>query len=340
MTHVSPVAINSRDPATALCHGLGVALMGSDASAAPSVIHLLPYGPTISGRDGRAWQLKNPKALVEAFNAQGHPEPIDWEHGQHIAASRGEAAPASGWIDRLELRDSGIWGHVTWTDKASAAICAREYRFISPAFSHDAAGNVTALLGAGLVNRPNLDLTALNHQQETQSMNQELLAKLGLPETATSAEVLAAIIALNARVATAEHRVALNATPSLNDFVPRADYEVALNRATTLEAAAKAKADADLAQAIASAVDGAIAAGKVAPASRDYHVAACGVAGGLDRFVAFAASAPSLFTTVVHDDKSRTDATALNAEQKKVAAAMGISEASMLREHIALNSKA
>ena len=43
---------------------------------------------------------------------------------------------------------------------------------------------------------------------------------------------------------------------------------------------------------ITAAIDGATAAGKIAPASRDYHLASCRAEGGLDRFRAMIAASP------------------------------------------------
>lgn len=35
------------------------------------------------------------------------------------------------------MRDGAIWGRVEWTERAAAAIRAREYRFLSPSFGFD-----------------------------------------------------------------------------------------------------------------------------------------------------------------------------------------------------------
>ena len=79
-------------------------------------------------------------------------------------------------------------------------------------------------------------------------------------------------------------------TPDPARFVPRADFDLAMNRVAALETADKARAEAE----IVAAVDGAIAAGKVAPASRDYHLATCRAEGGLALFAKMVAAAPVL----------------------------------------------
>jgi hypothetical protein len=83
---------------------------------------------------------------------------------------------------------------------------------------------------------------------------------------------------------------ALNAaqTPDPAKFVPKADHDLALNRITTFETAAKAARETE----IVAAVDAAVTAGKVAPASKDYHLAFCRTEGGLEQFKAMIAAAP------------------------------------------------
>ncbi len=300
-------------------------LLALNGAEPPASVHLLPRGPSIVGRDGRSWTL-DAAAVVAAFNAAGHPVPIDWEHGQHIAAPQGREAPASGWIESLVLNADGIWGDVSWTDRAKSAIAAREYRFISPAFEHDKAGRITRLVGAGLVNRPNLDLAALN--QESSPMDKDILKALGLPDTATLPEVMVALNALKAGA------VATGKSPALTDFVPRADYALVFNRAEAAEASL-AKITRDRIEAdIAQAVEEALKAGKIAPAAKDYHLAACRVEGGLAAFRAYVAAAPSLFAGAALDGAARSDAlagVALNAEERQVAKAMGISAADLIK---------
>ena len=134
---------------------------------APDWIELLPAGPDIQGRDGRKWRLNNPQSLVDAFNQRALPLVVDYEHSTEINAANGGEAPAAGWVENLEVRNDGsVWGKVEWTQKASNSILSKEYRFISPAFNHIKDGEITRLSSAALTNKPNLDLTALNSQDE------------------------------------------------------------------------------------------------------------------------------------------------------------------------------
>ena len=307
--------------------GHAVALHRTAEGQAPEWIQILPAGVELRGRDGRTFRNPRPETLVEAFAAHAGPIAIDYEHAQHHLAPQGIEAPAAGWIEAVELRDGQLWGRVEWTPKAKASIEAREYRFFSPEFAFAAASkDIVEILGGALVNRPNFVMTALNNRQDP-PMLKEIAAALGLPEAATVGECVMGIAALKA-----EKAVAVNAaaTPDLTRFVPRADLETALNRATTAEAALAAVKTADAETAITRAVDEAIRAGKVAPASKDYYLAACRAEGGLDRFRAHVAGLPSHFAPSGLDKRDPEAGTgapaALNAEERAVCRAMGIPE--------------
>ena len=297
--------------------GAGVALALSSEGGAPEWAELLPAGPVLKGRDGRTWRVNDVALLVADF---APPFVVDYEHGQDKLAVNGQEAPAAGWVEQLEARDGAIWGRVDWTPRAREAIAAREYRFISPAFTYSPAdGSVHALIGASLVNRPNFVMTALNAQES--SMLKDIAAALGLTEAATSPEIVTAIGALKVAMA-------LNAQqPDLARFVPRADYELALNRATTAEAKIAADGKAAHETKVAAAIDGAVHAGKVAPASKDYYLVTCATAEGLANFEKFVAAAPTAFKEIVISAAAGAgagDAVALNSEQLAVAKALGI----------------
>lgn len=134
--------------------------------AAPTTIKLMPAGVS-RGRDGRpagcaGWVLDrtNAAALVAAASQRQTRYVIDYEHQTLHAAHNGQPAPASGWFSGLEWReDDGLYATgVEWTAKASAMLAAREYRYLSPVFTYDAGGRVTALLHVALTNNPALDV--------------------------------------------------------------------------------------------------------------------------------------------------------------------------------------
>lgn len=312
------LALNAAAASDAIGEGIALNFAGDEP---PEVIQVLPRGPKLQGIDGRAWTLPDPARLVEAFNASGLDLPVDINHATQLKAGKGEEAPAVGWIKQLEARNGELFGRVEWTKRGRQALLDRDYRYVSPVFRFDAQGVVTAIRGAGLVNSPNFDMPALNaRQSEEELMDKELLKKLGLAETATAADAIAAIDKL---------QTAANAAkPSLTEFVPRADHDLALNRAETAERALADRQKADHDEKVARAIEEAIRGGKIAPASKGFYEATCATAEGLTNFLEFVAAQPSHFTPVLDKkDVDQGEKTALNADQKVAAAAMGLDEA-------------
>lgn len=294
--------------------------------AVPEWIELIPAGQIITGRDGRTWINDRPDIILAAFAAEGKDLPIDWEHSTELKAPEGEQAPAAAWIKQLESRDGGaIWGRIEWTPKGSESISNKEYRYISPVFRYEIESRrIFRITSAGLTNQPNLYSSALNNEQSRKENDMDLaklLARLGLPATATFQDALNRISAINA-----EHATALNQAqnPPLDKFVPRADYETALNRATTAETSLKTRDEAALETAINTEIDQALKDGKITPATKEYHVAQCRQEGGLDRFKDFVKAAPVIMTDSGLDGKKpEGDGVALNAEETKIAGMFG-----------------
>lgn len=142
-----------------------VALQEDALGGVPQWVHLLPVGE-VKGRDGRAWTLDDPDALIAAFNANGADLPVDYEHQGERDTSG--PVPAAGWIKALTRTASGIWGRVEWTARARELIGAKEYRYISPTFLFRKDDKrIVRLTSAGLVHRPNLHLKALAAQEDT-----------------------------------------------------------------------------------------------------------------------------------------------------------------------------
>ena len=262
----------------------------------PEWIHVLPAGPEIRGDDGRQFTLSDAASVIAASLAGPDGKPrkrvVDWEHATILKARRGEEAPAAGWIAEMQSRPDGIWARVEWTDRGGWSVESKEYIYVSPVFEHDEDGTIRRITSVALTNNPNLSLTALN-RAGGEVMDPEQLKKiaaiLGISETADFAAVEAAC-----RKLASERQEALNraANPPLAEFVPRATYDQALNRA---EAAERSLADRDKADAdagISAALDEALEAGKITPATRGYYEAQCRTEGGLAAFREFVDQAP------------------------------------------------
>lgn len=300
---------------------------------APEWVELIPPGPNVIGRDGRQWLFdEQAGTLVQSsFLGRAIDLPIDWEHATQHRASKGESAPAAGWIKQLELRSGALWGLVDWTPRASEQVINREYRFLSPVFDFDPdTTRIARLVSAGLTNKPNFLLTALN-QENTEvtpvTLSPALLTALGLSATATEEQALAATAQLKATA-----QATNTEKPNLEQFMPRADYDNVLQRATNAEQALAEQKKTEHNKQVDVLITSATQAGKITPATVDYHRAACQDETGLARFKAFVDAAPVVAAPSNLDERQPAKtATALNAEEQHVAKLLDMSEADFIK---------
>lgn len=229
----------------------------------PEWIHLMPYGTWRGYRKGeelRAFELGPDDALaaLEHFERRGLDLVVDYEHQSIWAPVTGKAAPAAGWVDRMEIRADGLWGHVRWNAPAAAHIRAREYRYLSPVLSfhhideRSGADAGTVLPSVALTNTPFLD-AALHAVAARSSHGAPLMRKifalclalLGIsasPEDATEDQVKSAITDLTTRFDAACKALGLTTTAKLEDITAAAsgaqDRLTAACKALGLEAGA------------------------------------------------------------------------------------------------------
>lgn len=310
-------------------------------------IKLLPIG-RFAGRDGRGPYEVADQAHAEqiiAASLKGGLEPVvDYDHQTDLAAVKdvGGTAPASGWIKEMQARADGIWGRIDWTDKAKAALHAREYRYFSPVFPHSkSTGRVMAILRGGLTNKPNLDLGALASEADQPNGDTDLdkskLAKaLGLSDDATEDDIHAAITAANERasgLALAAQAAGLAADAAAGDVVTAINAKGAVDDkgdvVVTLQAEVnQLKADRAKEQGEA-AVDAAIKAGKITPAARDTFIALH--ASNRTQFDAIVAAQPVI---VVPGQKAGSEEQPtkghLSDSEKAICASMGWNEEAFL----------
>lgn len=317
--------------------------LGAEPGVAPLELELIPAGPEVVGRDGRRWLFDDSaaSAVMDAFSSRGIDLPVDFEHATQLRAPNGEAAPAAGWITGLSIRDGALWGAVTWTADAAAQIAQRAYRYISPVFDYSPSTNrIARMVSAGLTNLPNLRLQALNQEQpmnRSAALVAAIAASFSLAATATDDELATAINTMKKglddetlRATNAERNAA---TPSLERFVPRADHDAALARASNAENALRDRNKADHKASVDAAIDGALKAGKITPASVEYYTATCSDAEGLERFKAFVSGAPVVAPDGEPEKKKPgATSTALNQEERAVCQATGISPEDFIKQ--------
>lgn len=345
------------------------AIEAMDGDQVRTRIQLLPIG-VFTLRDGRGPFRVADRAhadqIVTATQAYAAQQDlmIDYDHQSHFGAKDGVGgtAPASGWIKGLEVDDAGIWAQVAWTDRAAAALKAREYRYLSPLFGFDpSSGRITRLFNAGLTNTPAIDgLPAIAAQvqpiQGTPMDLSKLIALFGLAATATIDDVVAAATA--AAVAASKDKEALAAAATALANTGKALGLKADAKIEELVAAASTKASAgnpdpaafvpiaqfdelkgqvaDLQKTgnegkAAAAVEGAIAAGKVTPAQKEWATAyATKDLSGFETYVAAAAVIVAPGARTPSANPGDAGVTTLTAEQKTAASIAGVSEADYL----------
>ncbi|KPA90612.1 Mu-like prophage I protein [Pseudomonas asplenii] len=300
---------------------------------APDWVELIPSGPMVSGRDGRQWLFDDQAGVLvrSNFDSRSIDLPIDWEHATQHRAAKGEEAPASGWIKQLDIRAGALWGLVDWTPRGSDQVGSREYRFLSPVFDYDPdTSRIVRLVSAGLTNTPNFYLTALNQEnQEIQpvTLPAALLIALGLSDAATEEQAIAAATQLKTTA-----QAANSEQPNLAQFVPRGDYDALLLRAANAEQAVAEHKQAEHSKEVEAVLAEATKAGKIVPATLEYHRASCKDADGLQRLKDFIAAAPAVGNpSGLGERKPDGTVTALNAEEQKVAKLLGMSEADFIK---------
>ncbi len=243
---------------------------------APDWVHIFPGDGQVKGRDGRAWQLVDPAALVLEFQSGGIDLPVDYEHqNDNPQAKLNGPVPAAGWIKELKADDSGLWGRVEWTATASEMIGRREYRYLSPSFMfHPKTRQIVKLNGAGLVHNPNLLLTALANQEDT-VIRQNSEPTPGDGDTKQSvafAAMIAKLLGLPAETSEdallAKLKEKFGADPDPAKFVPVATVQAMLSeRNLSLATASQDRAGQKVEEAMRS--------GHLSPAMKEWATALC-----------------------------------------------------------------
>ena len=297
----------------------------------PGRIQLVPSDKIIKGRDSREWIIPDPKLVALNSNNLLPLLPIDENHSTDLAAPHGGASPAFGWMKNLCADDSGaVWADVEWTERGRRALTKKEYRFISPVFLHNEKGEINCILRAALTNTPNLELPALNSERLENNVKESndmknILASLGLPETATEADALAALAALKTSLNAAQ---AKGSGVDLTLFAPRTDLAFMQDRAEKAEKEIAALNSAKLKAEGEAAVDQAIKDRKIPPASKAGYVAMCSTREGLDSFSNIMASTPAIIAegSQAPAGSPPSTQTSLNSEELAMAKTMGYTE--------------
>ena len=338
--------------------GLAVCAVAFDAHVAnvsgdgkANWMKILPAG-VVSGRDGRGPYMVGDVAAMQTIvdrtlrRAGGTELMVDYDH-QSIFGARdgvGGTAKAAGWVKRLQARQDGIWAQIEWTDVATAAIRAKEYRYLSPTFGQDRNGRVTSLLNVALTNMPNMDeLTAIaaSWTQLKGTPMEQIAQLLGLAQGAGQDQILAALsdlVATRAKLMTAaglapdgnpDDAAAAIAKamqspqdkPNPASFVPFTEFERVVKEANELRSGISRHA-------AETRVDQNIQTGKMAPFLRDWAVNLCTVnAAAYENFVQrTAGTMSSLFEPQLGTSaRPARDGKSLSGDEQAVCASLGLS---------------
>ena len=313
---------------TNLVHSAFALSLGASNVEVPSWYKLVPQ-LTINTRDGRTYLNDAPGVVVQNFLADDIDLVVDVDH----RAEMGETGPAQGWVDKLDVRQKEIWGRIEWTDEGKSKIKSRAYRFLSPAFLTEGdTARILKLTSVALVNRPAFRLPALARQESTkgEKMSKEQPQPPSPPIRSEEQKTEAPPVVQTAA------REPSTQTPSLSLAVPRADHDAVVARALAAEQALAQHLAAGREKEIEAAVGQAVKAGKIVPASRDYHLAQCRKEGGYEEFKTYVASAQALLQPQkLPAAPVATGRKTMSSTEVRVARAMGVSRKDFLAERAA-----
>ena len=161
------------------------------------------------------------EAMVANWKAAGSPDIlVDVDH----ASATGGSTEAAAWARNLRVEDCGLCADFELTPRGRELIGGRQYRFVSPGWTLAADGTPLALCSVGLTNRPNLPVKPVVNADDAGGRDPDdpkpdneghptmdikmIAAALGLPETATEEEILAAVKAMKDKEAAAAEAAA------------------------------------------------------------------------------------------------------------------------------------
>jgi phage I-like protein len=299
--------------------------------AAPEHVLLFREGfNELEGKDPYLVDEESFRLVAAEFARRGNDLVFDYEH----QTLEGVQAPAAGWVKELSWDPAaGIIARVEWTERGAAYVVAREYRYFSPVFYVRKSDNkLVGLHSVALTNDPrhnHLDpiLAKLQPMEGSMDFLKKLAAKLGLPETATEDEVMAAVAKLQGASGDVPDAVAAALGLSAKDTSTVVASIHALRQSTKgvvsreeFEALQAKLVERDVTDVVAKAMTD----GKITPDQKDWAVqyAKSDISG----FKMFVAKAPVVVPTgKLPDGQEHEDKVQANAVTTQIASMMGLS---------------
>lgn len=168
----------------------------------PEWMHIVPLGTWRGHPSGIVFSINEDdcRAIVAAYEASGVDIPLDWEHGTQLAPTRGNRAPAAGWLHQLQFRAGrGVYARVkSFLPQGGEDVLSKAYRYASPVIvpqHRDPRTGETKgkrVMSVALTNIPFFGGALEPILARGDSMLLPLLlAALQMPETATEEEAVA-----------------------------------------------------------------------------------------------------------------------------------------------------
>ncbi|MFA5688585.1 MAG: phage protease [Kiritimatiellales bacterium] len=295
-------------------------------------INLIPRSPdgTVQGRDGRYWKMGDPAAVAMASNAykEAHGASLDENHGMYLGETN---SPAFGWFSQFEVNSAaGIDGKCELNDLGQNAIKNKHYRYASVVFEFDPETlEITFIKGAGLTNKQNLQVQALNtaatvnRKLQEEGMLKALLIALGLKEDATETDAQNAIQTLKSA------QTALNAQ---GDVVPKAEHDKTVTALNTAKDELKTLKDAAFKQTLETALNTAMTEKKITPAQRKHYEETIKDEAALNTFQELMKVSPEVLSDQAAPGGTPEQPTALNTATTEMAKIFG-NTPEELKEH-------
>jgi phage I-like protein len=266
-------------------------------------VRLIPPGQ-FTCNDGRGpFRNGDPQAVIAASKTwlNGLEAPGDYNHATEYKDQTGSDARASGWVKDWRVVDGAIEALVEWTKNAAAAIAGKEFRYVSPVFDAlKSNGEVYRIKRFALTNTPAIDelpAIAASRRTETEESNvSKLIAQaLGLPETASETEMVAAasnlrknydgVIASAGAAASASVETivaAIREKPDASKWIAASEYQRVSGELTTVTASRDELQKKLAGDEVETVFAAAMAEGKVTKGQQKYWTETCAAVGSAE----------------------------------------------------------
>jgi phage I-like protein len=230
----------------------------------PTEFRIFPAGDFETEKGPFRFDVDAQTTVMESYGRRGVDLTMDYEHqALHVPPIEAPASCKS-WVP--QIRNGELWAtECKWTDRAYGYLLSGEYRYFSPAFSHDEDGRIKEVLNIALTNIPamrgiaplvaasrtatgNKEGTSMDYEKlfkELQAQHQQVVAELTAVK-ASNAELTAKLSAsTTAAQPEVEEVKALTAVLSLGATAGAPDRSAAVAALTSFRGNVRALTGAD-----------------------------------------------------------------------------------------------